>query len=96
MPLIGWFLGIQVANLINYFDHWIAFLLLSFLGFKRAYESLKKDEEKSNFNPLNIIVLFGMAIVTSIDTLVVGFSFAFIKMNIYLLILVIGIVPRWR
>lgn len=76
MPLLGWFLGSQVSGLIINYDHWVAFGLLSFLGLKMAYESLKKDKENSNFNPLNLMVLLGMAVATSIDALVVGVSFA--------------------
>jgi putative Mn2+ efflux pump MntP len=90
MPLAGWFLGNQVSSYIIIYDHWVAFGLLSFLGIKMAWESLKKDEKKSNFNPLNRMVLLGMAIATSIDALIVGVSFAFINLNIYLAILVIG------
>jgi putative Mn2+ efflux pump MntP len=90
MPLIGWILGNQVSGLIANYDHWVAFGLLCILGLKMVYESLKKDKEASNFNPLNFMVLLGMAIATSIDALVVGVSFALIEMNIYWSILVIG------
>jgi putative Mn2+ efflux pump MntP len=92
MPLIGWVLGNQVADLIVNYDHWVAFGLLSFLGIKMAYESLKKDKEDSNFNPLNLVVLLGMAVATSIDALVVGVSFALIEINIFWSILIIGVV----
>ncbi len=92
MPLIGWILGNQVSGLIANYDHWVAFGLLSVLGMKMAYESLKKDEENSNFNPLNLVVLLGMAVATSIDALVVGVSFALIEINIYWSILIIGVV----
>jgi putative Mn2+ efflux pump MntP len=74
------------------YDHWIAFGLLSLLGFKMAYQSFAKNEENRSFNPFKLIVLIGMAIATSIDALVVGISFAFINLNIYLSILIIGVV----
>lgn len=32
MPLIGWALGSQLADLITPIDHWIAFALLAFVG----------------------------------------------------------------
>jgi putative Mn2+ efflux pump MntP len=92
MPLIGWFLGNQVSGYIANYDHWVAFGLLSVLGLKMAYESLKKDKENSNFNPLNLLVLLGMAVATSIDALVIGVSFALVEINIYWSILVIGVV----
>ena len=92
MPLIGWILGNQVSGLIANYDHWVAFGLLSVLGLKMAYESLKKDKENSSFNPLKPLVLLGMAVATSIDALVVGVSFALIDINIYWSIFVIGVV----
>lgn len=92
MPLIGWFLGNQVSGYIANYDHWVAFGLLSVLGLKMAFESLKTDKENSNFNPLNLLVLLGMAVATSIDALVVGVSFALIEINIFWSILIIGVV----
>jgi manganese efflux pump family protein len=92
MPFIGWFLGKQVAQSMIEYDHWIAFGLLALLGFKMIYESLKKEEEKKNFNPLQYTVLIGIAIATSIDALVVGVSFAFINLNIVWSVFVIGVI----
>jgi manganese efflux pump family protein len=88
MPLIGWFLGIQVRDLIVNYDHWLAFFMLSGIGAKMIYESFQKDKKK--FNPTKFIVAAGLALATSIDALVVGISFAFIKINIYLSVLIIG------
>ncbi len=90
MPLAGWFLGSQVANLISNYDHWIAFGLLTILGIKMIYESFKNNAVKTDSNNLTLPVLVGMAIATSIDALVVGVSFAFVKLNIYYTILIIG------
>ncbi len=92
MPFIGWLIGKQVENLISNYDHWIAFGLLSILGIKMIYESFSKDEENKKFNPLIIWVVIGMAVATSIDALVVGVSFAFIEINIYWSLLIIGFV----
>ncbi|MDR1638738.1 MAG: manganese efflux pump MntP family protein [Clostridiales bacterium] len=44
MPLTGYLLGTSFAEKIVAFDHWIAFVLLLFIGGKMAYESFKKDE----------------------------------------------------
>ncbi len=32
MPVIGWYIGIQLAEMIQSVDHWIAFFLLAFAG----------------------------------------------------------------
>lgn len=91
MPFLGWLGGIQIAKLIENYDHWIAFGLLSFLGIKMILESFKASEDKK-FNPMLMSVLIDMAIATSIDALVIGFSLAFINTNIYSALLIIGII----
>lgn len=90
MPLMGWFLGLQVKELIIEFDHWVAFALLSGIGGKMIADSLRNEDEKSSFNPLKIAVLVGIAIATSIDALVVGVTFAFIETNVLLSVVIIG------
>lgn len=92
MPFIGWFLGVQIESFISNYDHWIAFGLLAILGIKMIFESFSKEENSSSGNPLKPAVLIGMAIATSIDALVVGVSFAFMNMNIYLSVAIIGII----
>lgn len=89
MPFLGWFGGTQIERYIKDYDHWIAFGLLSAIGLKMIIDSFKEAEDK-RFNPFLISVLLGMAIATSIDALVVGVSLAFMDINIYLAILIIG------
>ena len=79
MPLLGWLAGLSVRDYLTEADHWIAFGLLAILGLKMVYESLKKEEERTNFNPLKPLVLLTMSLATSIDALIVGVSFAFIE-----------------
>ncbi|KYC53149.1 MAG: hypothetical protein AMQ74_00481 [Candidatus Methanofastidiosum methylothiophilum] len=92
MPLIGWISGIKISNFISSFDHWIAFLILVFLGFKIIYETLMSDSKKETFNPLDFQVLMLLSIATSIDALAVGLSFAFLEMDIMGPFLIIGFV----
>ena len=95
MPLIGWLLGSQFVQYIGTFDHWIAFVLLAFIGGKMAIESFKKDDEcecKCDDN-LDIKELFLLAIATSIDALAVGITFSlYPDINIVSSIGIIGIV----
>lgn len=79
MPLLGWFAGVTIRDYLVNFDHWIAFGLLSALGIKMIYESLKPEEQRNGFNPLDPVVLLTMSLATSIDALIVGVSFAFIE-----------------
>lgn len=90
MPVLGWLVGIRILHLIQTIDHWIAFGLLLILGLKMIWESLQKSEEEKNFDPLNLLVLLGMSLATSIDAFVVGISFGFLKVNILLATFVIG------
>lgn len=45
MPVIGWFLGAQFASLVTPIDHWIAFILLAFIGGKMLFDAIKGDDE---------------------------------------------------
>ena len=44
MPLIGYFLGRSFADMITQFDHWIAFVLLLFIGGKMIREAFGEEE----------------------------------------------------
>ncbi len=92
MPLIGWLAGSGIKQYAESFDHWIAFGILALLGGKMVYESFKTDPEERSFNPLDIRVMIGMAIATSIDALVVGFSFALLDFKILISVGIIGAV----
>jgi len=90
MPFIGWFAGIKVEKYIKEFDHWIAFSLLLFIGVKMIIEAFSEDEDKKS--ELNFIRLIGQSIATSIDALAVGISFAILKMEILMSVIIIGVV----
>lgn len=94
MPLLGWALGIQFQNYITNVDHWIAFVLLCFIGGKMIVEALKPEDEEAvevMDAPLNLKELLVLAIATSIDALAVGVTFAFLDYPIGEAVSVIGI-----
>jgi putative Mn2+ efflux pump MntP len=91
MPLLGWMAGNRISEYLSSYDHWIAFGLLFVIGVRMIWESQKAEENKT-FNPLNIWYIIYMSIATSIDALIVGLSFAFLKTDIYISIIIIGIV----
>lgn len=80
MPLIGWFCASRFYHLIESFDHWIAFGLLTFLGIRMIKENFS-NEDKCCFDPTLLKVIIMLAIATSIDALAVGISFAFVGMD---------------
>lgn len=81
LPFIGWLVGLTLMEYFKPFDHWVAFVLLAALGIKMCIDSLKQDEDRHFFNPLNPGILLTMSIATSIDALVVGMTLAFIDIN---------------
>ncbi|MFC1534967.1 manganese efflux pump MntP family protein [Thermodesulfobacteriota bacterium] len=91
MPLIGWFGGIKLQNLIAGVDHWVVFGLLSFIGCKMIYESFQSDRIKKRSNPLDVHVLFALSIATSLDAFAAGVSFAILDISIVTPVLIIGI-----
>ncbi len=78
MPLIGWFLGSQFERYIVRFDHWIAFVLLAFIGGKMLYEALQ-NEACPPYVHSSVKEIVLLAIATSIDALAVGVTFALIQ-----------------
>ena len=87
MPGIGYLLGSRLMTIIADFDHWIAFVLLSIIGLKMIKEAGDDDKEDSNFDVKTMLLL---AVATSIDALAVGISFAVLKVNVLLAVLIIG------
>lgn len=87
MPLAGYFLGSQFSEFIISFDHWIAFILLGFIGGNMLREALSKKDGECSFDPegasLACKTMFLMAVATSIDALAIGVSLAFLPVNIF-------------
>ena len=95
MPLIGYFLGTAFSSYITSFDHWIAFVLLFFIGGKMIKEAFGKEEEKEKESDCSFgfTTMLVMAIATSIDALAVGVTFALLPdYNIWLAISFIGVI----
>ena len=80
MPLIGYFLGVQFQSLIQDFDHWIAFVLLSLIGANMIKESRESADELND--SFGVKAMLPLAVATSIDALAVGVTFAFLQVNI--------------
>ena len=90
MPVLGWLAGQTIINIIADYDHWIAFVLLAFVGGKMIWESFHKETLRHG-DITKGLLLVTLAIATSIDALAVGLSFAFLEVNIALSVAVIGI-----
>ena len=77
MPTIGFFLGRSFSAYIAALDHYIALVLLGFIGGKMLYDALHESEEETAAGyTLTLRMLLMQGIATSIDALAVGVSFA--------------------
>ena len=140
MPVIGFYAAMRFQSYIENFDHWIAFVLLLFIGGKMLWEAFtsKNADELLEGAPACPVIpgavtgsaapgfapeaapeatpgtapdqgangrkgysaaetltfkrLIVLAVATSIDTLAVGVSFAFLKTDIWVPSIIIGIV----
>lgn len=98
MPLLGYLLGSRFAGHIQSFDHWIAFILLVFIGGNMLREALAESEIHDAgaaadfgghaFAPTKMLPL---AVATSIDALAVGVTFAFLQVEILSAVSLIGV-----
>ena len=89
MPLVGYLLGSAFEQYVTTVDHWIAFILLFIIGANMIKESFDNDSANQNSSFAFMSMLMA-AVATSIDALAIGITFAFLKVNIWLAIAVIG------
>lgn len=96
MPLIGWALGSIFAGWLAAIDHWIAFALLAFLGFRMVREGLEGDEEPDNDletrGRSHFIVLLVAAVATSIDAAAAGLTLELFDLPVLLSCAIIGVI----
>lgn len=91
MPSLGYILGVGFQSRIQAVDHWIAFVLLVFIGLNMVRES--RDRKAEHADPsVGFQVMVILAIATSIDALAVGVTFAFLQVDIVPAVCFIGTV----
>lgn len=99
MPLIGWLLGASFAEIIEPWDHWIAFALLAGIGAKMLWEARQGDEADAGLaaepDPAQASAvtqggfrigkreLLVLGFATSVDALAVGVSLSFLQADIW-------------
>ncbi len=92
MPVVGWLFGLVASSLITTLDHWIAFLILAALGAKMIAESVMPEHEpKPKPKQHKFRMLIVAALGTSVDSMGVGVSLAFIEANIWIAAAAIGL-----
>jgi len=76
LPVLGWFMGSEIRDYVQNVDHWIAAILLFFLGGKMILHRFQNSNEESLSDIYSWKHIITLSIATSIDALVVGFSYA--------------------
>jgi putative Mn2+ efflux pump MntP len=76
MPVIGYYAGATFSDAISSLDHWIALLVLGFIGGKMIWEAIKerRNPEACEVKTFTFKTLTIQAVATSIDALAVGVS----------------------
>ena len=91
MPTLGYILGSTFEKYITKYDHWVAFVLLAFIGGNMLREGFSKESEEQN-NSFSFAAMSVLAVATSIDALAVGITFALLPgVNIVAAVLFIGL-----
>ena len=95
MPVIGYFAGYFFSSAISFLDHWIALILLGFIGGSMVWEAvgeLRHPEAGCEQKEFTVRVLLVQGVATSIDALAVGITFAFLQVAIVPSVAIIGVV----
>jgi putative Mn2+ efflux pump MntP len=88
----GFFLVTFVSDFIKTADHWVALVLLSFLGIRMIIEGLKRKRDDKVRDYSKTAELLTAAVGTSIDAFAVGISFALLDIKIWMSGIIIGAV----
>lgn len=97
MPLTGYLLAARFSDKMQDIDHWVAFILLFYLGARMIVSNLRNKEEENldtfatDKEALSIKQMLPLSIACSIDALAAGISFAMIKIDIFTVISMIGV-----
>lgn len=93
MPVIGWFLAKGVYKYVEAFDHWIAFGIFLFLGLKFIKDAIVQGEkEECARTCISLQCLLLIALATSIDALAAGATLYFLKVEILIPAVIIGVI----
>ena len=91
MLVLGWLAGQTVVDIVADYDHWVAFGLLALVGARMIWGSFSLDEDHGQRTDITKgLALLTLSIATSIDSLAVGLSLAFMESRVLIAALIIG------
>lgn len=91
MPLIGYLGGVEANKFIGDYDKLLALLILGVIGGNMIVAGFKDDVEES-IKTISNKLLITLAFATSIDALAAGVTLVNFSIDVYLSVIVIGIV----
>lgn len=91
-PLIGWTIGTAFYTLIEPYDHWVAFVLLSAIGLLMMRDGATDAARETVAYGDRLLVTTIAAIATSVDASVVGITLPAFRVNVLVASSVIGFV----
>ncbi len=92
MPVLGWFAGTTIVHYIAAYDHWVAFLLLAYVGGRMVWSGIHPAADERKNDPSRGWTLVLLSIAVSIDALAVGFSLGLVGVTIWYPAVVIGVI----
>jgi putative Mn2+ efflux pump MntP len=92
MPVVGSLAGLALKERVAAYEHWIAFVLLAFVGAKMIFEASEIKQAEKTRDPSNLLILLTFSVATSIDALAVGFTLSLLVTPLVLAVAVIGLI----
>lgn len=89
LPIMGYFAGVTITELVASLAPWIGFILLLIVGINMIRESLENEEEEV-LDKFSFKELLMLSVATSIDAFAIGISFAMFGTNIFIPAIIIG------
>lgn len=92
MTVVGWLAGETIAAWIEDFDHWLALVLLCYVGTNMIRSGLNPENKLIQIDPSKGLSLVILSVATSLDALAVGLSFAMLGEAVLVPAVLIGLV----
>lgn len=92
MIALGWLTGETVIHYIERIDHWVAFVLLGYVGFNMIRSGFGKESRAFMQDPSTGKILVLLSVATSIDAFAVGLSLVILGLPVLLSVVMVGLV----
>ena len=92
MVALGWLAGATIVNFVAEFDHWIAMILLGYVGISLIRSGFDPEARAFKQDPSKGKMLVILSVATSIDAFAVGLSIAMIQVSVLVSVIIVGLV----